>query len=169
MWLWLIFAFDWHRQHRLGGRPPKDVGSGAARTIQPVERRSVEADGSSSTTEYEQVWRVQTEEGKINGSVKEIEYNAFTDKVEVLRGQNGQRQTESKFRCRRRRSKIATRVNRSRDYDPVKVKSLVYPQVHEVGSVLVLKYKVRSSTPPLGSEPMEYAFYFPDRTFWSNR
>lgn len=112
----------------------------------------VDADGSS-TTEYEQIWRIQSEEGKINGSVKEIEYNAFTDKIEILEAKtiNGPTQVPVSASAIEDRDK-----GEAKDYDALKVKSLVFPQV-QVGSVLVFKYRERSTPPPV---PNQWSIHF---------
>lgn len=123
---------------------PKDVGS----VLQEYDLDfEVEKDGSS-TMECLQVWRIQTEEGKINSSLREIEYNGTTDKVEVLEAKTVNGKTETPVA----KSAIEDRDRgEARDYDATKVKSLAFPQV-QVGSVLVLKYKVHSSPPPISNQ-----------------
>jgi hypothetical protein len=130
---------------------PKDVGS----VLQEYNIQSEVADDGSSLTIYEQIWRIQTEEGKINGSVREIEYNAFTDKVEILEAYT----RNIKSRHQVPPTAIEDRdKGESRDYDPVKVKSLVFPQVN-VGSVLRLKYRVTSSPAPIpGMWSLHFSF-----------
>lgn len=132
---------------------PKDVGS----VLQEYDLNfDVEKDGSS-TMECTQIWRIQTEEGKINSSLREIEYSAVTDKVEVLEAKTINGKTETPVAS----SAIEDRDRgESRDYDGTKVKSLAFPQV-QVGSVLVLKYRVRSSPPPI---PNQFSLRFVDPT-----
>jgi transglutaminase-like putative cysteine protease len=131
---------------------PKDVGSVLQEYSSDIQ---IAADGSTIGT-YEQIWRIQTEEGKVNGSVREIEYNAFSDKVEVLQAQtkNGKEVIPVAPTAIEDRDK-----GESRDYDPVKVKSLVYPKV-SVGSELILKYRIKSSPAPIPGR-FSLKFIFP--------
>jgi hypothetical protein len=130
---------------------PKDVGSVLQEYNLDYE---IEKDGTSNVL-CTQTWRIQTEEGKINSSLREIEYNGTTDKVELLEAKTINGKIESPVAA----SAIEDRDRgESRDYDATKIKSLSFPQV-QVGSLLVLKYKVRSSPPPI---PDQFSLRFVD-------
>lgn len=135
---------------------PKDVGS----VLQHWSiQMDVAADGSTSAS-YETIWRIQTEEGKINGSMREIEYNAFTDKVEILEAYT----KTGKARHQVAKAAIEDRdKGEARDYDPVRVKSLVFPQVI-VGSVLHLRYRITSSPAPIAGT-WSLRFQFPPNVY----
>lgn len=97
----------------------------------------VRADGSYEQIN-EQLWHAQSEEGKLGLAVRQIEYNSFTDKVEVLEAKtiNGKNSYPVPASAIEDRDK-----GEARDYDAVKVKSLVFPQV-QVGSRLLLRYRI---------------------------
>lgn len=102
----------------------------------------VKKDGTwDQTVEY--VIRVQSEDAKANVSLLNVEYNAMTEKVEILAAytQNG------KTKVNVEKSAIEDRdKGESRDYDVQKVRSVLYPQV-QVGSRLHLSYRLSSSKP----------------------
>lgn len=102
----------------------------------------VHKDGTwDQTVEY--VVRVQSDDAKVNSSVFTIDYNSATDKVEVIDAYTKNGRTITKVPA----TSIEDRDRgESRDYDALKVRSIVYPQV-EVGSELYLKYKVATNVP----------------------
>lgn len=95
----------------------------------------------NQTVEY--VTRVQSEDAKANTSLFPIEYNAFTDTVEVLEAftQNGKEKIKVDPSAIEDRDK-----GESKDYDVQKVRSVVFPQV-QIGSRLHIKYRVKTSKP----------------------
>ncbi|MGE0528582.1 MAG: DUF3857 domain-containing transglutaminase family protein [Bdellovibrionales bacterium] len=102
----------------------------------------VARDGTwTQTVDY--VIRVQSEDSKVNASRFTIEYNAFTDKVEVLEAftRNGKQKIPVAREAIEDRDK-----GEARDYDVQKVRSVVFPQV-QIGSRLHIRYKVRTEKP----------------------
>lgn len=84
------------------------------------------------------IGKVQSEDAKTNASIFTIEYNSATDKVEVVEAftKNG----SQKFPVDK--SAIEDRdKGDSRDYDVMRVRSVVYPQV-QVGSELHIRYRM---------------------------
>lgn len=111
-----------------------------------LEKFSIEydihKDGSwVQTSDY--VVRVQSEDAKVNASLFPIEYNAFTDQVEILEAYtlNGKRRLNVEPSAIEDRDK-----GEAKDYDVQKVRSVVFPQV-QIGSRLFLKYRVKVSKP----------------------
>ena len=104
----------------------------------------VKKDGTwTQTVEY--ITRVQSEDAKVHSSIFTIDYNSVTDKVEILDAytKNG----SQKFTVAK--SAIEDRdKGDSRDYDAMKVMSVVYPQV-QVGSALHVRYKIVTAKPLL--------------------
>ncbi len=95
--------------------------------------------------EVHYIIKVQSEDAKVNASIFTIDYNAATDKVEVIEAytKNG----GQKFVVEK--SAIEDRdKGDSRDYDAMKVRSVVYPQV-QVGSELHIKYRMKTEKPLL--------------------
>src|SRR5258708_2464010 len=89
--LQMIFSLLLSFQASARWATPKDVGS----VLQEYNLNfEVEKDGSN-TMECLQIWRIQTEEGKINSSLREIEYNSVCDKVEVLEAKTMKGKVES--------------------------------------------------------------------------
>lgn len=97
----------------------------------------------TQTVEY--VTRVQSEDAKANTSLFPIEYNAFTDTVEVLEAftENGKEKIKVEPAAIEDRDK-----GEAKDYDAMKVRSVVFPQV-QIGSKLHIKYRVNTSKPLL--------------------
>lgn len=95
----------------------------------------------SETIEY--VLRVQSEDSKVNASLFPIEYNAFTDQVEILEAftQNGKEKIPVDPANIEDRDK-----GESKDYDVQKVRSVVFPRV-EIGSKLHVRYRVKTTKP----------------------
>jgi hypothetical protein len=95
----------------------------------------------NQTVEY--VTRVQSEDAKANTSLFPIEYNAFTDTVEVLEAftQNGKEKITVDPSAIEDRDK-----GESKDYDVQKVRSVVFPQV-QIGSKLHIKYRIKTTKP----------------------
>jgi len=89
--------------------------------------------------------KVQSEDAKVNASIFTIEYNSETDKVEMLDAytiNDGQKSKVEKSAMEDRDK------GDSRDYDAIKVLSVVYPQVR-VGSQLFVHYKIHTQKPLL--------------------
>jgi hypothetical protein len=102
----------------------------------------VKNDGTGSQ-EVDYIAKVQSEDAKMNASIFSVEFNSVTDKVEVLEAftQNG----SQKFPVDK--DAIETRdKGESRDYDSMKVLSVVYPQV-QVGSRLFIRYRIVTEKP----------------------
>ncbi len=93
------------------------------------------------TVDY--VIRVQSEDSKVNASLLPIEYNAFTDQVEVLEAftQNGKEKIPVDPSAIEDRDK-----GESKDYDVQRVRSIVFPRV-EIGSRLHVRYRVKTTKP----------------------
>lgn len=93
--------------------------------------------------EVEYLARVQSEDAKMNASIFTIEYNAATDKIEVVEAytQNGSQKFPVEKSAMESRDK-----GDSRDYDSMKVMSVVYPQV-QVGSKLYVRYRLKTEKP----------------------
>jgi hypothetical protein len=96
---------------------------------------------------WNQLWdytiRVQSEDAKTSAGLFNIEYNAFTDQVEVIEAytQNGKEKIPVLPTAIEDRDK-----GESRDYDVLKVRSLVFPQV-QIGSKVHIKYRIRTIKP----------------------
>jgi hypothetical protein len=95
----------------------------------------------TETVDY--VIRVQSEDSKMNASLFPIEYNAFTDQVEVLEAytQNGKEKIPVEPGNIEDRDK-----GEAKDYDVQKVRSVLFPRV-EIGSKLHVRYRVKTSKP----------------------
>ncbi|MGE3757488.1 MAG: DUF3857 domain-containing protein, partial [Pseudobdellovibrionaceae bacterium] len=95
----------------------------------------------SETIEY--VLRVQSEDSKVNASLFPIEYNGFTDQVEILEAytQNGKEKIPVDPANIEDRDK-----GESKDYDVQKVRSVVFPRV-EIGSKLHMRYRIKTTKP----------------------
>ncbi|MBX3021214.1 MAG: DUF3857 domain-containing transglutaminase family protein [Bdellovibrionales bacterium] len=87
--------------------------------------------------------RVQSEDAKTSASQFTIEYNSMTDKVDVLEAYtlNGKTRTDVEASAIEDRDK-----GEARDYDAMKVRSVVFPQV-QIGSRLFIKYRMSTSKP----------------------
>ena len=97
---------------------------------------AVKKSGASTMT-LEYAVRIQSEDAKTSAGRFAIDYNSATDKVEIIEAytQNG------KTRIPVDPAAIEDRdQGESKDYDAVKVRSLVFPQV-QIGSRLVVKYR----------------------------
>lgn len=94
---------------------------------------------------WNQLWdytvRVQSEDAKTSAGIFNIEYNAFTDQVEVLEAytQNGNKKIPVPLTAIEDRDK-----GESRDYDVLKVRSIVFPHV-QIGSKVHVKYRVKTT------------------------
>lgn len=106
----------------------------------------VHKDGSSSQT-MNYVLRVQGEDAKVSASLFPIDYNSFTDKVEILEAYtlNGDQKIPVEASAIEDRDK-----GESKAYDAMKVRSVVFPQV-QIGSRLHIKYRI-DITKPIVSE-----------------
>ncbi len=111
-----------------------------------VEKFNIEYDvfkngAWNQTVEY--VTRVQSEDAKASMSLFPIEYNAFTDTVDVLEAwtENGKEKINVDPSAIEDRDK-----GESKDYDVQKVRSVVFPQV-QIGSKLHIKYRLKTSKP----------------------
>ena len=95
----------------------------------------------SQTIEF--VTRVQSEDAKANSGLYPIEYNAFTDQVEILEAYtlNGKEKIKVEPAAIEDRDK-----GEAKDYDVQKVRSVVFPQV-QIGSRLFIKYRIRTNKP----------------------
>lgn len=104
----------------------------------------VKKDGSF-TQEILYVTKVQSEDAKVNSSIVNIEYNAATDEVEVLEAftKNGSQKIKVEKEAIEDRDK-----GDSRDYDTIKVRSVVYPHV-QVGSEIHIRYRIKTLKPLL--------------------
>lgn len=100
----------------------------------------VHKDGTFSQ-EVEYLTRVQSEDAKVNASIFTIDYNAATDQVEVLEAytKNGNVKIPVDKKTIEDRDK-----GESRDYDAIKTRSVVYPQV-QIGSALYIKYRISTA------------------------
>lgn len=107
----------------------------------------VHKDGTSDQ-DIEYVLRVQSEDAKVNSSLFTIEYNAMTDKVDILEAYtlNGKKKFNVEPSAIEDRDK-----GESRDYDVQKVRSILYPQV-QVGSHLHIRYRVKTTKPSMKDE-----------------
>jgi len=87
--------------------------------------------------------RVQAEDAKVSASLFNIDYNSATDTVEVLEAYtlNGKEKIPVEASAIEDRDK-----GEAKDYDAMKVRSVVFPQV-EIGSRLHVKYIVKTSKP----------------------
>lgn len=96
---------------------------------------------------WSQLWdytvRVQSEDAKTSAGLFNIEYNAYTDQVEVLEAytQNGKEKIPVPATAMEDRDK-----GESRDYDVMKVKSIVFPHV-QIESKVHVKYRVKTTKP----------------------
>ena len=111
-----------------------------------IEKYDIEfkvAKNGSSSEAIEYVVRVQAEDAKVSASVFPIEYNAFTDKVEILEAftQNGREKIPVDAAAIEDRDK-----GEAKDYDALKVRSVVFPQV-QIGSKLHIRYVIRTEKP----------------------
>jgi hypothetical protein len=89
--------------------------------------------------------RVQSEDAKTNASVFTIDYNSFTDQVEILEAYTLNGKTKIKVEP----SAIEDRdKGESKDYDLMKTRSVVFPQV-QIGSRLFVKYRVKTAKPTI--------------------
>ncbi len=104
----------------------------------------VKKDGSF-TQEILYVTKVQSEDAKVNASIVNIEFNAATDEVEVLEAftKNGAQKIKVDKTAIEDRDK-----GDSRDYDTIKIRSVVYPHV-QVGSELHIRYRIKTLKPML--------------------
>lgn len=95
----------------------------------------------TQTIEY--AVRVQSEDAKANSSLFPIEYNATTDKVEILEAYTltGKTRTNVDPKMIEDRDK-----GEARDYDVIRVRSVVFPDV-QIGSKLIIRYRVRVEKP----------------------
>jgi transglutaminase-like putative cysteine protease len=95
------------------------------------------------TQEVDYLATVQSEDAKVHSSIFTVEFNSATDKVDVLEAftQNGSQKFPVPQSAMESRDK-----GDSRDYDAMKVLSVVYPQV-QVGSKLYIRYRMRTEKP----------------------
>lgn len=103
------------------------------------------AKDGTATMDTEYMIRVQTEDAKVSSSTFQVEYNALTEKVEILEAYtlNGKTKTPVPKSAMEDRDR-----GESRDYDALKVKTAVYPQV-EVGSRLFVRYRIKVLKPAI--------------------
>lgn len=96
---------------------------------------------STQTVDY--TVRVQAEDAKVSASLFPIDYNAFTDKVEILEAftLNGKNKIPVEAAAIEDRDK-----GEAKDYDAMKVRSVVFPKV-QIGSRLHIRYLVRTEKP----------------------
>ncbi len=102
----------------------------------------VAADGTS-VQEVDYQYLIKTNDAIENVSHFKIEYNKATDEVEILEAEtiNGNQRSKVEPSGIEDRDK-----GESRDYDPIRVRSVVFPQVR-VGSQIRLRYRVKVSKP----------------------
>lgn len=99
----------------------------------------------SWTQTLEYALRVQSEDAKSSASVFAIDYNAATDEVEVLEAYT----LNGKQKIKVEKSAIEDRdKGESKDYDLMKVRSVVFPQV-QIGSRLFITYRVKTIKPTI--------------------
>lgn len=112
---------------------PKEAGS----VIEKYDiDYTVNKDGSF-TQLIDYVVRVQGEDAKMNASLMQIDYNSFTDKVEILEAytENDKKKIPVEPSAIEDRDK-----GEAKDYDAMKTRSIAFPQV-EIGSRLHARYK----------------------------
>jgi hypothetical protein len=109
------------------------------------------------TEEVDYTVRVQAEDAKTSSSIFNIEYNSFTDKVDVLEAYtlNGGNKIPVDPSAIEDRDK-----GEARDYDAMKVRSVVFPQV-EIGSRLHIKYRTTTQKPLLADRWSDEVSLFP--------
>lgn len=101
--------------------------------------------------------RVQSEDAKTNVSLFNIDYNSFTDKVEILEAYT----LNGKVKIPVDKAAIEDRdKGESKEYDAMKVRSVVFPQV-QIGSRLFIKYRVTCSKPLLENHWSDQVSLFP--------
>ena len=85
--------------------------------------------------------RIQAEDAKANASKFNIDYNASTDVVEVIEAYT----LNGKIKIPVDPTAIEDRdAGESKDYDPMKIRSIVFPQV-QIGSRLFVRYRTRTA------------------------
>jgi hypothetical protein len=95
----------------------------------------------TQTTDY--TVRVLAEDAKTSASLFAIDYNAYTDKVEIVEAytQNGDKKIPVDPAAIEDRDK-----GESKDYDALKTRSVVFPQV-QIGSRLRIRFTVNTQKP----------------------
>ncbi len=111
-----------------------------------IENYSVEhevAASGASTQTVDYTVRVQAEDAKVSASLFTIDYNSFTDKVEILEAysRNGDKIIPVEAAGIEDRDK-----GESKEYDALKIRSVVFPQV-EIGSHLHIRYVIKTAKP----------------------
>ncbi len=104
----------------------------------------VRKDGTYTQTVHE-IIKVQSDDAKVNASIFSIEYNSATDEPEVIEAftENGKNRYPVPASAIEDRDK-----GDSRDYDALRIRKVVYPQV-QVGSRLHIKYRIVNKKPLL--------------------
>lgn len=97
----------------------------------------------ASTQTMDYTVRVQGEDAKVSASLFQIDYNALTDKVEILEAYtlNGKEKIPVEPSGIEDRDK-----GESKAYDAMKIRSVVFPQV-QIGSKIHVRYSVTTSKP----------------------